>query len=135
MHTLNSNNDDRLQWKWKSSGTYTAASLLNKVYQDQYVRTLPPKVTEFIWKRKSPPRALLTLWFLARGRLKCGELLNQLNILPIEETKCPWCNKELETLDHLFFAYGLSWKLSCSSFRWRNISTALHKEVIQNILG
>lgn len=72
---------DSLSCKWNAGVEFSVPSFMDEVYGRQAVKTLPPKVIELIWKKRGPLRTHLTLWFLFRERLKCGELLNSLNLI------------------------------------------------------
>ncbi|KAK5841234.1 hypothetical protein PVK06_010143 [Gossypium arboreum] len=59
---------------------------------------------EKIWKMKVPPRVTSFLWMLALGRLPTIEFFERRGIQFQQMRKeCPWCDKELEIVDHLFF--------------------------------
>lgn len=61
---------------------FTMRAFMTKAYRSQYDRSLPPLVTDFIWRRRAPPKAQLMVWFLSRDKLKIGHLLVSLNLIP-----------------------------------------------------
>lgn len=57
-----------------------------------------------IWKLKVLPRVRSFLWMLAIGRIPTKEFLIRRGVQIQQLTKgCPWCDRELERSDHLFF--------------------------------
>lgn len=57
--------NDAVQWDLSKDNKHSVKSFLNKAYSGNYQRSLSDKVASFIWKKKAPPRAELTMWFLA----------------------------------------------------------------------
>lgn len=122
-------------WKWNSSGQYTVASFLKQVYEQHMPCSLPPEITDIVWKKRGPPRAQMKLWFLVRGRLKCGELLARLNIISIDNALCPWCDLEVESIQHLFFACKFAWGIWTQCLQLWDVHIALHKDSQVNMLS
>lgn len=112
---------------------------LVKSFQDKasrmYQQTLPTKVINFIWQNRAPPRAKIVFWLLVHDRLKTGALLHHKGIVNEDQSRCTFCGEKLETISHLFFTCDFSWRVWMQMFTWWKVNSALHSDVIPNILS
>lgn len=97
---------------------FSVKTLLDKGCEEFYDRTLSPELSSFTWNKRAPPRAQFTLWFLARGKLKCGNFLANIGLIPSGDSICPWCSNCEESLEHLFFTCFEAWKIWMELLNW-----------------
>lgn len=57
---------DEMKCTLNSEGIYTVKHFMQRACDAYFQQSLTPDVTEFIWKKRAPQRARLTLWFLAK---------------------------------------------------------------------
>ncbi|MBA0746327.1 hypothetical protein Gogos_008858 [Gossypium gossypioides] len=94
--------EDRLIWLYDSKGEFSVKRMPN-LLMEKGVEDLS-FVFNKIWKMKVPARVRSFLWMLALGRFPTIEFLERRGIqFQQMRKKCPWCDKELERFDHLFF--------------------------------
>ncbi|GJW42114.1 SUN domain-containing protein 5-like protein [Tanacetum coccineum] len=73
------------------------------------------------WPKSLPRKVNIFVWRLALDRLPTRLNLS-LRGLDIPSIKCPMCNNEVESVDHVFFGYDLSSNVWCLVRRWTNIN-------------
>lgn len=49
--------NDSQKWKGSSDGVHSVKSCTNLAYEKLYVKSLSPRVINFIWQKKAQPRA------------------------------------------------------------------------------
>lgn len=81
---------DKLVWKAGSGGGYNSKSFIEVANQELFTPQLNAQIIAFIWQKRCPPRANIILWFLAKSKLKTGELLNNMGIISQEQAQCPF---------------------------------------------
>lgn len=114
---LNPAQFDKVRCSLTTDRSFTIKTFMEKVNYSQYGQTLPPLVADFISRKRAPHRAQLTLWFLARRKLKTGQLLVHLHLLPQSLSVCPWYAQNGEDDTHLLFTCFEVWKVWCAMFR------------------
>ncbi|GKD90485.1 RNA-directed DNA polymerase, eukaryota, reverse transcriptase zinc-binding domain protein, partial [Tanacetum coccineum] len=72
------------------------------------------------WPKSLPRKVNIFVWRLALDRLPTRLNLS-LRGLDIPSIKCPMCNNEVESVDHVFFGCDLSSNVWCLVRRWTNI--------------
>ncbi|KAJ4777641.1 RNA-directed DNA polymerase (reverse transcriptase)-related family protein [Rhynchospora pubera] len=94
---LHGNQLDECSWRWRSDGSYSAAS----IYKTLILAGKTNFPYTFIWKVKAPPSVRLFLYFLALGKILTQEQLLRRNIQV--QQRCFLCQQQiLETINHLF---------------------------------
>ena len=99
---------DKLIWKHSNSGDYKVKEACQLLLKDQYPNSthnhkyfgIGKGVWERIWKVKLPLKILNFIWKLLHGSLPVFEVLVNKGITV--SSKCLLCNKEEESLNHLF---------------------------------
>lgn len=94
----NKNSIDKLVWKHDSGKMYSVKSFIEEVSKERYERILPASIVEFIWQRRGPLRAQLTMWFLATNSLKTWSVLLNLQLISTQQAVCPFCNNSMNLL-------------------------------------
>jgi hypothetical protein len=64
-----------------------------------------------LWKGYAPPKMDVFIWLLLNGSLSRKGFLAERRIINYEEALCPFCCKEIETINHLFHICPITWSL------------------------
>lgn len=86
-------------------------------------------------EERSPPRTLLYVWFLCRGRLKTGALLANLHVVSVFDSCCPYCGNLDEAIEHMFFTCLIAWRIWSDLLIFWGIEAVLHKNNHVNIMS
>jgi hypothetical protein len=87
-------NRDAIQWRWSTSGEYTAAT----AYEAQFLGAYPLFRASAIWQAKTEPKYRFFAWLVLLGKTLTTDNLQKK--WPCE-LNCPLCYCELETGDNL----------------------------------
>ncbi|XP_016195906.1 uncharacterized protein LOC107636951 [Arachis ipaensis] len=68
------------------------------------------KYTNGIWKGLVPPGVKFFTWFVLVGRVNTKDRLNRLGIIDRNDNICVMCNKDLESVQHLFVTCEYDWQ-------------------------
>ncbi|QHO13191.1 uncharacterized protein DS421_15g513360 [Arachis hypogaea] len=114
-----------LKWRrelfqWELELVHQLHERLRQVLQSE---TLSDEITSYsftssIWRGVVPPRIELFGWFVLIGRVNTKERLIRLGVLRPSDNICVLCNKEVESVEHLFLRCELTWKVWCSCLRY-----------------
>ncbi|XP_072064221.1 uncharacterized protein [Arachis hypogaea] len=79
---------------------------------------LPAAITSYsftstLWKGVVPPRIELFGWFVLVGRVNTKDRLSRLGVIHHSDNVCALCNKEIESVQHLFLMCDIAWKVWC----------------------
>ena len=121
-HPLVEGIEDSIQWKFDSSGSFTVKSFVLQVHNLIDGNSHGTLVASLAWKGLAPPRAEVLVWFVLQERLNTRERLCKLNILPPVSAPCPFCQVEVESVEHLFFGCLLPWSLWTDCLSWWGIT-------------
>lgn len=102
-----SNDHDSLTWTLTPSGNFSTKSVYKqymkrRVSSSSKIEFIPRKVFKAIWNLKYiPHRIIIFIWICLHTAIAVKGNLSKLinNIEPL----CPFCDKEVETIDHLLF--------------------------------
>lgn len=133
--TPNSNRSDQIVWNQNLGQGYTCKAFVDSISPKLYQQRLDPKIINFIWKKRAPPRAQLLLWFLVRDSLKTGAFLVQRGILDSNQALCPFCGIELETSSHLFFTCKVTWQIWMKCMAWWKVMSPIHPSPSKMIMS
>ncbi|XP_016200157.1 uncharacterized protein LOC107641166 [Arachis ipaensis] len=116
---LSEDKHDNLVWKFDGKGVFSTKYVV-QVLQSE---TLSDEITSYsftssIWRGVVPPRIELFGWFVLIGRVNTKERLIRLGVLRPSDNICVLCNKEVESVEHLFLRCELTWKVWCSCLRY-----------------
>lgn len=78
---------DLLLWDGNSGNAYNIKSFIVKIEERVYAQRLNEAVNSFIWQRKGPPKAEVSVWYLALEKFKTTSYLAHLNII-LENKAC-----------------------------------------------
>jgi hypothetical protein len=87
--------EDRLGWRWTSSGIYSSSSAYEALF---YGQSSVLGVKE-LWKSKAPGKCHFFLWLVLHGRSWTSDRLFRYGLW--DDTLCAFCAQDSETLDHL----------------------------------
>ena len=124
---LDVNRKDRLIWKPASTGHYSSKFFRQIVEGDSPIEGV---FSLLKWRGCVPPKVEIFLWFLFQNRLPVLSYLSNCNIVPANNTKCPLCKEDVETIDHIFLwcrCVSAIWSGVCT---WWNISVAIPKSIV-----
>lgn len=94
------NMENRLVWVHDNKGEFTVKKLTGLLIEgegDDFNLAFYK-----IWKLKLPPKVPNFIWLLANDKIPTKEFLVKRGV-QLHNTLCPWCEKELEQVVHLFF--------------------------------
>lgn len=92
---LNNTRQDEVAWSWETNGTYSTRSAYAAKF---WGREVTP-TAEFTWKSKAPLQCRFFAWLATQNRCWTSDHLARRG-LDLHE-RCPLCNQEEETIDHL----------------------------------
>ncbi|OMP02587.1 hypothetical protein CCACVL1_02751 [Corchorus capsularis] len=105
---LHSRFQDRLVWKLTPDGLYSPSSFSKSL--------VGPGASNHdfwnvIWCGLAPPKVEAFMWQAVRDRIAVKEFLAFRGLIDKEDTLCPLCNIEKETVHHLLLSCHLSWAI------------------------
>ncbi|KAL5126150.1 putative ribonuclease H protein [Glycine soja] len=98
---------DSLIWRADNTGSYSTKSAYNLLMADS-TNLAEDTVLRSMWNLKIPPRASAFSWRLFKNRLPTKVNLRRRQVA-LSSYRCPLCDEEEETVDHIMF--------SCTSTR------------------
>jgi hypothetical protein len=116
--TLNPEMEDKLLWRWDSSGTYNAAS----AYKAMFLGQSSILGDKEIWKTKAPSKCRFFAWLVLLRRNWTSEHLWHHGLR--DDATCALCSQEPETVDHLLVQCMFSREVWFKSFRrcvWQHL--------------
>ncbi|XP_016168345.1 uncharacterized protein LOC107610874 [Arachis ipaensis] len=116
---LSDGEEDNLVWKFDGKWVFSTKSVV-QVLQSE---TLSEEITSYsftssVWRGVVPPRIKLFGWFVLIGRVNTKERLTRLGVIRPSDNICVLCNKEVESVEHLFLRCELTWQVWCSCLRY-----------------
>lgn len=125
--------NDRLVWKENVCEGYTvrsAYSIIRGALNAQQIQ-----VFEHMWKTFAPSTVKTFMWRLFWGRIQTKQNLAKRGIpLSSSDLNCPFCDEEVESIDHLLFACKRTSVVWCSCLKWLGYQSALPFECRANFL-
>lgn len=106
------------KWLHTGNGIYTATS----GYKWMLGSLNPFPLARALWSNYNIPKYSFTCWLVAHGRLLTKDRLVNWNIL-IEDDSCALCNRETESIGHLFFKCQYSRDLCRLLAKWIRVRT------------
>ena len=111
QHSLIERVEDDWLGSFDSSSSFSVSSFSLQVFKKSFGAS-----TEWIqgrkaWRGLASPLAELLMWFILQGRLNIKERLRRLNCLNSNDSRCMFCVNVVESLEHLFFTYSVSWQV------------------------
>jgi hypothetical protein len=122
---------DRKVWKFHSSGMYSAQS--GCALFDSLSVTENNHSPVLLWNGYAPPKVDVFIWLLLHGSLSTRSFLAERRIIKYEESHCPFCCKEIETINHLFHWCPITWSLWGRFLNWFGCLGCLHKDPYQHL--
>jgi hypothetical protein len=117
---------DRKVWKFHSSGMYSAQS--GCALFDSLSVTENNHSPVLLWNGYAPPKVDVFIWLLLHGSLSTRSFLAERRIINYEDSHCPFCCKEIETINHLFHWCPITWSLWGRFLNWFGCLGCLHKD-------
>lgn len=112
-----SDEEDRIQWKWNSQGTYTSKSVYKILVEGG--KLISPNYR--VWTAKVPPSVRIFGYFLLKGKLLTRDVLSRRGVHC--QSNCVMCQTgRIESHFHLFFQCTYAkcvWNLVQSGFHTR----------------
>ncbi|TYH94502.1 hypothetical protein ES332_A12G046300v1 [Gossypium tomentosum] len=94
--------EDQLLWAHDVKGEFSVKQLSKLLLEGEGDDSI--FAFNRIWKLKVPPKVCNFLWLLAIDRVPTKDFLIKRGVkIQAILNVCPWCNRELERADHLFF--------------------------------
>lgn len=108
---LDRETNDKLIWKCNPNGCYSPNSFCRSVLQNNDRNR---ELWRYVWAGLAPPEVEVFVWQVMKGRVAVKEDLVKRNLVQRDATLCTLCNREAESVGHLFFSCLESWKVWCS---------------------
>lgn len=101
--------DDELVWTGDSSGLFSVKSLVEAVSHS----LIGPVISKtLIWKSLAPLRVQMFTWCCTKKKILTRvELRRRCLLLEEGDAKCPLCELEEESIDHLLVTCPVTWRL------------------------
>lgn len=100
------NTEDRIRWRWGSSGAYSSKSVYKQMVEGGKVISR----FEGVWKAKVPPMVRTFGYLMLRGKILTRDVLHMRHIQC--EWSCVMCSGQIdETLVHLVFLCPYVWQV------------------------
>ncbi|XP_057744025.1 uncharacterized protein LOC130961983 [Arachis stenosperma] len=115
---LSTGKKDNVVWKFDNKGVFSTNSFM-QVLQSE---TLLDEITSYsftssIWRGVVPPRIEIFSWFVLVGRVNTKERMTRLGVIIHSNNICVLYKKDLESVQHLFLLYELTWQVWCTWLR------------------
>lgn len=104
--------EDTITSNWTTHGEYSTRS----AYSAQFLGMINSNFHKIIWKPWAPSRCKLFEWLLLQGRLWTADRLRARGWL--NNTHCPFCSREDETVHHLFLTCMVTQSLWAEVAAW-----------------
>jgi len=86
-----------------------------------------------LWNGYAPIKVDVLIWLLLHYSLSTSSFLAERGIINYEESHCPFCYKETETINHFFHWCSVTWSLWGRLLNWFGCLDCLHKDSNQNL--
>ena len=117
---FNSDQEDGGCRKFDKFKNYFVKSFLMQVFGAFAPSTATTSCTRGVWRGLVPPRVKVLTWMTLLGKLNTKDRLRRFRI--INEELHPFCDENLETVNHLFYHCYLDWKVWCSILNWWDLN-------------
>ena len=97
--------NDSLMWAYSKNGSFSiqAAYFIAKGLNPLNLDTLSFK---WVWKSETLPKIQFLIWLCLHGNLPMAQVLGSRGL--ILNPMCKFCNKDYETIEHLFIGYEVA---------------------------
>ncbi|GJY01989.1 RNA-directed DNA polymerase, eukaryota [Tanacetum coccineum] len=109
--------DKRDSWKWTLGSNGFSVAYTRK-YIDEHI--LHSRLTSTRWNRGVPIKVNVFMWRLSLNKLLTMGNLDRKGI-DADSLLCPVCGDHVESIDHLFFSYGMARDLWVLLAKWCNL--------------
>lgn len=100
--------------------TFDHSFSCNKVYNELRAKGRKVEWVEFVWNKDIIPKHRFITWMALQGRLNVRErVAKHTNV----DTKCPLCERDVETIDHLLVQCAYTEEV------WRGVESWVNTKV------
>jgi hypothetical protein len=137
LHQVNITLDED-RWVWNPgvedgfSVKYTYIFLDHLVGGGVTRSSLESFVFKFIWKSGVPSKVSALSWQLLLDRIPTRNNLLSRGIIMVDESRCPLCNEEIETVNHLFLRCRFVTGIWYAILRWLGVLSALPPMILMS---
>jgi mannosylglycoprotein endo-beta-mannosidase len=121
--------DDMWRWKPGLEGVFSVKStyifLDNVLHVQEPLPTLLTFALKFIWKSGVPSKVSAFAWQLLLDRVPTRDNLRGRGVIVVENSLCPLCLQEVETVGHLFLHCRIAGGVWHAIYRWFGVSSVL----------
>lgn len=100
---------DSLRWNFSKSGSYSVKSFYTELFNQ--AEPCLKKVIPKIWANLAPPRIEIFIWLAILERINTKNKLALLNIIPMADRRCTFCQEWPEDTSHLFLHCSFAMKI------------------------
>ena len=104
---------------WTKSPKYS----IDLVYKDLLGTTDKVHWTDTVWNRAVIPRSRFVVWLSYHERLKTKQRLKRVGV--VEDNRCPLCDSQTETIEHLFFNCDFSCQCVEALKHWLGVTWSI----------
>ncbi|KAE8701958.1 hypothetical protein F3Y22_tig00110503pilonHSYRG00302 [Hibiscus syriacus] len=98
---------DRLKWLGSNDGIYSSKTYCAKL---ACVGKAEDSIWKLVWCKFVPPKVLAFVWKVAYQRIPVTSELEKRGVPCIDQSLCSFCNREKETVNHVFCQCDVVWQ-------------------------
>jgi len=96
-------------WTLNNNGLFSVKSCSKMLDQLLYGGAKPFQSS--VWIKLTPSKVQLFLWLVVQDKVTTRDFLFQHDYLTLQESRCAFCNKSLESSSHLFIHCHFTWNI------------------------
>ena len=106
--TVSDSLKDSFIQKGSTNGRYSTSLHCKSVLNSEFANT---ELWKLVWTGLAPPKVEVFCWQLMRRKIVTKDQLARKWLMDRNLVVCAFCNKETESVDHLFFSCQFLWKI------------------------
>ncbi|XP_071688760.1 uncharacterized protein [Rutidosis leptorrhynchoides] len=118
VYTPSSKNRDSWVWKFKSTNHYSSNSLANLLFELDTVNA--PALEPTVLNTMNPQKIGIYMWRVKKYKVSVRSELDACGI-DIHSTRCPVCNEDIETLQHILLTCTTAKDIWSRICKWWNL--------------
>jgi hypothetical protein len=116
---------DVVVWEEEESNNYSGKSAYKKAINGERSEEEDFQ-SKKLWNKVIPAKVSVFAWQVMQNRIPTKDNLGKRRIIGRDELQCIGGCGNVESSDHLFFAFPMSLKICCKILQWLGVQTVLH---------